>query len=154
MSASGFGNVALTGVTSTGNLRQIYPAYAPVGIAKATATPAQMVREPMEGELIGAQFATDGTNGGTIELWDVAGDDGGADVSTTDVITNAQLVVAQNKGLARLIYSQNLVGTGVTPPFPSYFRLMRGLAARWVSSGNASISGSMTGLYRLRHGSV
>lgn len=153
MSASGF-VVALTGVGATGNLTQIYPTYAPAGADPATATPAQLVREPCEGELIGAQFATDGTNGGTIELWDVAGDDGGADVSQAAVITNAQLTVAVNKGKARLIYSQNLVGTGVTPPFPSYFRLMRGLAARWVSSGNASISGSMTGLYRLRHGSV
>jgi hypothetical protein len=153
MSASGF-VVALTGVAADGDLKQIYLQYTPTGTSKATATPAQLVREPCEGELIGAQFATDGTNGGTIELWDVAGDDGGADVSTADTITDAQLQVAIAKGVARLIYSQNLVATGVTPPFPSYFRFMRGLAARWVSDGSANISGSMTGGGRLRHGSV
>ncbi len=154
MSTKGFVSGTITGVAANGNLLQIYPPDCPAGIAVATATPAQMIREPIEGELVGFQVQTNGSDGGVFELWDVAGDDGGADVSTAAVITNAELVVAQNKGKASLLWRQNLLGTGVTPPCPSYFRFMRGLAARWVSSGNCSMSGNISGGYRLRHGSV
>lgn len=155
MSMTAWAGIQVGFVGATGNLKQLYPTTAPVGTAKATATPGQWVREPCEGELTGLQIMTDDTNGGVVELWDVAGDDGGADVSTSDVITNAQLTTAINKGQARLLYSQNVVGTGVTPPNPSYFKFMRGLACRFVgAAGYVKLNLNVNGGFRLRHGSV
>jgi len=156
MSTSAWSEISITAVASdTGFLTQLYPTWAPVGIAKATETPAQQLREPCEGELVGLQIQTDGTNGGVIEIWDIAGDRAGADVSTAATITNTQKNTEVTAGRAKLLYSQNLLGTGETPPIPTYFRFMQGLAARFISgAGSVKINANVNGGFRLIHGSV
>lgn len=148
---------SLTAVASNGNVTQLYPAWCSVGTARSTATPAQEVREPTSGEMTGLQVKTDDTNGGLIELWDVSGVDCGAEVSSAATITNAQLAAAITAGTAKLIYSQNFVGSGVTPPSMGYIRFLKGLAARFSNSGptgTCSLNIKVSGGYRKIHGSV
>lgn len=147
----GWAGIPITFGTSTGDLKQIYPTWAPVGVNPATATSGDSIREPTSGILYSLQIQTDGTNGGIIEIWDVDGEDGGADVSSGTTITNAQLLAAQSRGLAKLIYSQNFVAsTGATPPGASFRGFMRGIAARFVAAaGSVNLNVTVAGGYRL-----
>lgn len=148
-------NVSLSGVASNGNVTQCYPAYCSAGVNPATATTAQEVREPTGGELISVQVATDGTNAGTIELYDINGVALGIDVSSAATITDTQLDDAITAGHAKLIYSQNVVATGITPPSCGYRKLMHGLAARFVAgAGACSLNIVSSSLWRKRHGTV
>jgi len=134
-------------VADDGALFQVYPDYAPVGVDPATATNGQQMREPTSGQLVGLQVQTDGTNGGILELYDMSGTLFGINVSSTDVITNAQLVAAlaaPGPKKARLIYSQNFIGSPTTylaPMGPDFF--LKGLVAR-VKGGPTP-----TGTYKL-----
>lgn len=156
-----WGGVPLTFVAASGNLTQLYPSWINDGKGNATggdpavAGPGTLLRKPCEGELISVQVSTDGTNGGTIEIWDIAGDDAGADVSQAAVITNAQAVALKAAGKARLLYTQNVVASGVTPPAANYQgRFMRGLAARFVSAAGAcTLNIVASGGFRFVHGS-
>lgn len=146
----GWAGIVVEDSVFNGNLKQLYPTWAPAGINPAAATNGQQIRQPIEGILYSMQVQTDLTNAGVIEIWDLNGADGGADVSSADVITNAELIVAQAKGLAKLIYSQNFVATGVTPPTTGPRAFQRGLAARFVSSaGQVSLNMVVTGGFRL-----
>lgn len=130
--------ISLSAVTATGNLKQLYPTWVSAGVAPGSATTGQQIRTPCDGQLLSIQIKTDGTNGGVIEIWDVNGHDGGADVSSSDVITDTQLDALAALGLAKLIYSQNFDGSATTPPpghGPRSFS--RGLAARMVGSAGA-----------------
>jgi hypothetical protein len=153
MSMTAWAGITVGFAAADGNLKQLFPTTAPTGTAKATATPGQWVRQPCEGELMGLQVQTDGTNGGIVEIWDVNGEDGGADVSAA-VITDAELQTAITNGKAKLLYSQNVVGSGVTPPNPGYFRFVRGLAARFVgAAGEVKLNLNVNGGFRLIGGS-
>jgi hypothetical protein len=157
-----WGGVPLTFVAANGNLTQLYPLWINDGKGNATggdpatATPATLVRVPCEGELISVQVATDGSNAGTVEYWDIAGDDAGADVSQAAVITNAQLLTLKAAGKAQLLYSQDVVASGVTPPTTQYLgRFMRGLAARFIgAAGACSLNIVASGGFRFVHGKV
>ena len=133
----GWAGVTVTAVSSTGNLKQLYPNYVSAGVDPAAATNGQQIRQPCEGIMYSLQVETDLTHGGTIEIWDLNGADGGADVSSGTTITNAQLLVAQSKGLAKLVYRQNFLATGITPPTSTPLAFQRGLAARFVEGGPA-----------------
>lgn len=142
----GWSGIALTAVTSTGNLTQVYPTTCTAGIAKASATNGQLIRGPTEGILYQVQIETDGTNGGTIELWDANGDDAGADVSSAATVTNAQLVTLQSMNVAKLIYRQNFQAAPTTPFGIGSRAFQRGLLARFVASAgtcylNMSVQG-------------
>lgn len=131
--------IPMTGVAATGNVKQLYPTYMAAGVAKAGSTLGQQIRGPMEGVLHSLQVQTDGTNGGTIEFWDLNGADIGVDVSSSDVITNAQLTAAIASGNAKLIYSNSFpgtVGSGTANAAGIYRTFSRGLAARF-SNGSA-----------------
>jgi hypothetical protein len=154
MSVTSWAGIELNGVLADGDLTQLYPPSANAGGNPATTGPGGFIRQPCEGELLGFQVCTDGTEGGVIEVWDIAGDRAGADVSQSDVITDAQLDAAILSGRAKLLYKQNILGTGDTPPFPPYFRFMQGLAARWISDGDCSLNLNVNGGYRYIHGSV
>lgn len=133
-----------------GDLTQLYPTWATVGVNPATATNGQQIRQPIEGIMYSLQVQTDLTNAGVIEIWDVNGADGGADVSSAAAITNAQLLVAISKGLAKLIYSQNFLATGITPPTTGPRAFQRGLAARFVgAAGDVKLNMAVTGGFRL-----
>lgn len=132
----GWGGIPLTAVSSTGNLKQLYPTWAPTGVNPASATTGQLIRKAVGGTLGSAQVQTDNTNGGIIEIWDVNGADAGADVSSSDVITDTQLTALVSLGKAKLIYSQNFTSTaGATSAWSLGKGFMHGLAARFVQSG-------------------
>ncbi len=155
MAAEGWAGVELGFVASNGNVTQLYPTYCSAGTAIATATPAQMVRVPTGGELVSLQVETDGTNGGIVQIYDVDGLDAGADISAGTTITNTQLVALIAAGKAKLIYEQNVIGTGLTPPSTGYKRFLKGLAGRFVgAAGSVKLNMSVNGGFYKRHGSV
>lgn len=126
--------ITLSAVTSTGNLTQIYFPGATAG--DGTGVSGTQKRFPAGGLLFEAEVQADGTNGGVIELWDIDGNDGGADVDTATVITNAQMVVAAalSPPKARLIYSQSFAGSGTARlAINKGTRFNWGLAARFVA---------------------
>lgn len=130
----GWAGISLSGVAANGNLKQLYPTWAPIG-AVLPATVGQLTRYPRGGKLYGAQVKTDGTNGGIIELWDVNARDIGVDVSSSDVITDAELTTLISMGLAKLMWSQNFTSSaGATTPWVMGMGFLHGLAARYVQT--------------------
>jgi hypothetical protein len=126
----------LTIVAATDPVTQLYPSYAAAGTNPATATTAQQVRMPCEGQLISMQVASDGTNAGILELYDISGHDLGVNVSSATAITDAILDAAITAGKARLILVQNFAGSGLTPWAPvGPAGFVKGLAARAVGAG-------------------
>lgn len=137
--------------TATGDLIQLYPPICPAGVDPATATNGQLIREPCEGKLYSCQVQTDGANGGIIEIWDVNGMDAGINVSSLTAITDTQLDALVTRGLASLIYSQNLIADGSTPPNAGARYFNKGMAARFIANtGNCKLNLVVEGGYRLR----
>lgn len=142
----GWSGVSLTGVAATGDVTQLYPLYATAGEVPASATTGQQLRSPCEGTLISLQVETDGTNGGTLELYDMAGDEAGANVSSVAAITDTQLDLAVTAKTARLIFQQNFAGSGLTPFAPiGPRRFLKGLAARFVGAGTCKLNLTVQG---------
>lgn len=78
----------------------------------------------------------------------MTGLDVGADVSSSDVITNTQLVAALAAGKAKLIWSQNFAASPSTPaPWSLAMGFMKGLAARYVGSGLCYVNVTAEGGY-------
>lgn len=148
--------VPLTVVLATGDVTQAYPPVATAGADPATATPGQLVRVPCEGQLVSLQVATDGINAIILECYDISGMELGINVSTSTVITDAQLDAAIASGKAQLIYEQNFVGAGTTPVPPiGPARFMKGLAFRAVGAGGTcKINLTVQGGYRYISGWV
>ena len=145
----------LTVVGAAGNVTQLYPQWAQAGINPAVATSGQEVRYPSEGKLISLQCLTNGADAFVIEVYDISGMELGIDVSSAAVITNAQLVAAIAAKKAKLLFQQNVAGSGLTPfaPIgPSGF--MKGLAARAVgAAGTCALNIDVEGGYRYLGGS-
>ncbi len=140
--------IPLTAVASTGDVTQLYPAWCTAGVAKAGSTNGQLIRRPHEGAMHSLQIEPDGSNGGTIQIYDIDGGENGADVSSATAITNAQLAAAITAGRAKLIFEQTFAGTvgsGVVNA-PGIFRaFMKGLAARFSNdAGGPGPSGICT----------
>lgn len=127
--------VAATAADGSGDLTQLYPAWAAAGVNPAVATLGQQIRQPIEGQVFSLQIQTDGTNGGVFELWDINGFDAGVDVSSGTTITNAQKNTLVSARKAKLIYSQNFIASPETPINMGYKGFQKGLAARFRSSG-------------------
>ncbi len=135
--------VALTAVAATtGDVTQLYPTWCSAGVNPATATNAQLIRRPMAGAMHSIQVKPDGSNGGTLEIFDINGLELGVDVSSAAVITAAVLDAAITAGKAKLIFNQSFAGTvgsGVVNA-PGIFRaFMHGLAARFSNAGPTGI---------------
>lgn len=127
---------ALTAVTATGNLKQIYKPECTPG--PGTGVSGTQKRQPCEGVAWNVEVKTDGVNGGTIELYDMNGADVGADVDTLDVITNAQLTAAVAAKKARLMWSQQFAGSGTARLAVNRgTTFAKGLAARFSNAGPA-----------------
>lgn len=109
---------------------------------------------PTEGQLIALQVATDGTNAGTIELYDINGNDLGINVSSAAAITDSQLDAAVTANKAKLILVQNFSGSGLTPWAPvGPASFMKGLAARAVgATGTCTLNMVVHGGYRYLNG--
>lgn len=107
--------------------------------------------------MISLQCLTDGTNSFTLQLYDISGIEQGIDVSSAAVITDAQLATALAAGKAKLIFSQLIAGSGLTPIAPvGPAGFMKGLAARaWNSgpTGTCSLNIGVEGGYRYIGGS-
>ena len=110
---------------------------------------------PCEGQLISLQVATDGTNALILELYDISGLEIDVDVSSLTAITDSQLDAAVTAGKAKLIFIQNVAGSGLTPFAPvGPARIMKGLAARAVgSAGTCTLNMVVQGCYRYIAGS-
>lgn len=118
-------------LTSTGDLKQLYPNYMSVGT-----TAVGNRRRPTDGRLFSLDVVPDGTNGGVIEIWDIDGGEAGADVNTATAITNAQLVAAQALGRAELIWTAKFSGTESASFKGTSARVFaKGLAARFYNAG-------------------
>jgi hypothetical protein len=129
-----WGPISLTAVTATGNVTQLYPAFCTAGTGSGTL--GTLKRGPCEGVLLNLQVETDGINGGKLEVWDVNGNDGGDDVDTAVVITNAHLAALVSAGKARKIYEQNFVGSaGARLAIAHGTPFVKGLAARFSNDG-------------------
>lgn len=138
----------LTFALSTGNITQLYPAWAAAGDAYPGSS-GDSIRQPTEGQVFSLQIQTDGTNGGTLELWDINGLDAGVDVSSLTAITNAQKNTLVTLGKAKLIYSQNFLATPETPINMGYKSFQHGLAARFIgSAGLCTLNLVVNGGYR------
>jgi hypothetical protein len=140
--------VELTGVGATGDVTQLYPAWAAAGAVPGSATLGDQIRQPIEGQITNLQIRTDGTNGGIIELYDINGADAGADVSSLTAITDAQLDAAIAAGTAKLIYTQNFISSPETPINMGWKGFSKGLAARNVGSGLCYLNMVVNGGYR------
>lgn len=128
-------DIALSAVAdTTGILTQLYPASCTAGTGAQTL--GNLIRKPSEGFLTNLQVEPDGTNGGEIEIWDINGADGGADVNTSTVITAAQLAAAIALGKARILYSQKFSGSsGSRLAIAHGVPFMHGLAGRYINAG-------------------
>lgn len=127
--------VQLSSVANNGDITQLYPAWAAAGADPSTATLGDQIRQPIEGQIISLQVRTDGTNGGYVELWDANGALGGADVSSDDEISDAEMAAMISAGNAKLIYTQNFVALPETPINMGWKGFLKGLAARFVGTG-------------------
>jgi hypothetical protein len=109
-----------------------------------------------EGQLISLQVASDGTNGGILELYDISGHELGIDVSTGTAITDDELDTAIANGTAREILVQNFAGSGLTPWAPvGPAAFMKGLAARAVGvTGTCTLNLVVHGGYRFLNGTT
>ena len=125
--------IQLTAVAAAGNLTQLYPDSCTAG--SGATTRGTLKRSPCEGVLVNCQVEPDGINGGELQLWDVNGADIGADVNTTNVITDAQLQALITAGKARPIYGQKFSGSSGSRLAIAYgVPVMHGIAGRYVNS--------------------
>lgn len=134
--------IQLSAVTSTGNITQIY--LPDVTAGDGTGASGSQKRSPAAGWLFQAEVMPDGINGGTIEIWDLSGEDCGADVDTGVIITDAQknVAAALTPSKARLIYTQVFAGSGTADNraefiVPRGVRINFGLAARFIGGAGS-----------------
>ena len=129
---------SVTGVAATGNLKQVYSPFCTAG-SGSTATGTQK-RRPVAGSLFLVEVQTDGVNGGTIEVFDINGELEGADVDTSDVITNAQLTSAIAANRAVKMFTQQFAGSGTARlAINRGTRFSKGLALRFVAAAGSCI---------------
>ncbi len=146
----------LTLGAASGDVQQLYPAWATTGGAYSTSTPSTQIRQPCEGQLISLQVCSDGTNGGVLEMYDISGYQLGVDVSTGTAISDTVLDAAITAGKAKFILKQNFAGSGLTPWAPvGPASFMKGLAARAVGvTGTCTLNLVVHGGYRYLNGTV
>lgn len=130
--------VTLTAVLANGNATQLYPAYATAGVAKSSATPGQNIRAPSGGKVHSLRVIPDGTNAGTLEIWDANGEMIGADVSTAAVVTDTQIDTLVTQRMAKLLHTDS-IAAAVTAENRATISLdfTKGLVARFSNAGAA-----------------
>jgi hypothetical protein len=125
-------------VAATGDATQLFPNTIATTVSTATYPPVGggLVRRPTDGTLLKLHITPDGTNGGLVEVWDVAGLDRGAtnNVNDATALTNAYLV-ANGRKLAEM----RITGTSTDDYDVSLnlqnFNFIKGLAVRFVNAG-------------------
>lgn len=147
-------SVRVTATAPDGNLTQLYPDFCTAGAAAGTQ--GELVRRPTEGTIGELTVSGDGTNAGTIELYDMDGNSEGADVDSAATITNANLVaaLAASPPRAKLIKKVKIAGTDqltVVRAGSAGTPCMKGLVARFSMSqptGTVDININSTGLFQ------
>lgn len=141
----------IAAVASNGVVTQLFPttliAAGNVGtdlVSTATYPPTGggLVRRPTFGRTEKVMITSDGTNGGVVEFWDVAGTDRGASNNVNDGDTMTDAYVTAN-GL--LIAKINITGTAThgseLASYIHHIEFAKGLAVRFVSgAGVVSIA--------------
>lgn len=135
----------LTKASGTGDSTITFSAAAFYPFAQRAAaiptTAGQLYRRPAGGQFGQISVETDGTDGGTIQLYDINGLDVGADVSSNEVITNAQLITGIVNRFAKPLWEQNFAASpGATLVWNWSQGFLRGLAARFVGSGTCKLN--------------
>ena len=126
-----------TDVGAAGDITQLYPASCTAGTGGTTAGVER--RRPTAGTVYTIQAYSPSSAGGTVEIWDVAGQTEGVanNVDTSDQMTAAYVAAEIAAGRGRLIWQQDIAASAgaskslITIPLP----FVRGLAARYSTSG-------------------
>lgn len=142
--------VTITGTEADGNLTQLYPENCTAESNPATANGANgdKIRFPSSGNIISLSIKSDGTNAGRVELFDINGLDAGADVSSSNQITNEQYIAEKAQGVASLIYNQSFAASpGSVIPGDVRKDFLRGLAGRYVGTGTVTLNITVIGGY-------
>lgn len=151
MSAQGW-VIDLNAVAANGDAVQLYPAWVSAGANYDAASTGDKIRQPNGGNILAISVKSDEVNGGLIELWDADGRDIGADVSSSNVITDAQLNTLISQGKAKRIWAQNFAAApGSVIPGDTRKDFTKGLVARFSNSGpsgNCTLNLSVVGGYR------
>ena len=145
MGLSSWGARTIAAVASNGNATQLYPTSIPTTVSTTTYPPAGggLVKRPTEGSLIKLHISTDGTNGGTLEIWDVAGVDRGSSNNTNNSILLTDAWLQAN---GKLIDSLQITGTSTAGNYEAtlnmeHIQFNQGLALRFW---NVDIDGVIT----------
>lgn len=135
--------------TNNGDGIQLYPAWVTAGVAKATSSNGQLLRRPLQGALHSIQIEPDGSNGGSLQIYDMDATSEGADVSSAATVTAAQIAaaLAATPPRAKLLFEQTFAGTvgsGIVNAPGINRAFMKGLVARFGNGAGAAAAGSCT----------
>lgn len=134
--------ITLGFVAANGNVTQAYPAYAAAGVQKGGVSDVlgASIRCPVGGLLHSIEVKPDGSNAGALEIYDIDGNDAGADVSSNTAITDTQLDALIAAGKAKLLWTQSFAGTVGSGPKNAagvYRQFSKGLGLRFVAAAGA-----------------
>lgn len=126
-------------VSATGDLTQLFPAFATAGAG--TLLRGELVRKTCEGVLYRVDVDPSDAVGGYFELWDVAGQPFGAtnNINTQTQLTNTYVAAEQAAGRARMIWRTDFKGDSglTTKTFATRTVFNQGLAGRFVNAIDA-----------------
>lgn len=129
-----WGRIEIDNVAADGNLTQLFPEYVTPGTGATTQ--GNLVRKAVDGVLHRCEISQSDANGGTLELWDIAGQFTGAsnNTNTGTALTDAYLAAEKAAGRARLIWRVDFKGDvgNTSKIFQQRTTIMHGLAARYI----------------------
>lgn len=133
--------LTLSAVAANGVVTQLYPSHCAAGDVATTA--GSWRRRPTQGNLYRIEVFTSDAAGGVIELYDIAGEEEGANnnVSTGTSMTDAYLDAKIAANTAKMIWTQNFKGDAASRSalFSVHVPFLRGLAARYVNVAGTSV---------------
>lgn len=143
----------LTAVASDGVITQMFPTFCDSG--PGAGTQGELVRRPMEGVISELTVSGDGTNAGTIELWDASGDDVTAKkMDQGETITNAEMATLVAAGSAKKLGQWTVAGTDQLTIYRAGGTgavCLKGLMARFSNAGptgTIDVSINASGLFQ------
>jgi len=138
--------ITITAVAdANGAMTQLFPSWVSAGSGSTAA--GTEVRRPAPGVLFRVSVITTDAAGGTIEIWDVAGEaEGAQNNSDTGTALSAAYVAAKvtaHKG--KMLWKQNFKGDAGSRSaiFASHVPFLQGLAARYINAAGTSVELSL-----------
>jgi hypothetical protein len=153
--------VSPANTTPTGPLTQLYPGFLQSGSAIPGFNDTR--RRPTDGCLHRFEINPQGAIGGTLELWDISGEQAGAsDVNSLTSITPAYLATQVANKKAKLLWTITFDGddSATNKILGTKLFFAYGLAARWsnpievAGSASVTINAIVDGGYRLWEGEL